>query len=48
MKIKLNWKIRSQNPMFYLQIVLSFLIPVLGYFGLNWSEMTTWGSLFDM
>ena len=48
MKIKLNWKIRSQNPMFYFQILLSFLIPVLGYFGLNWSEMTTWGSLLGM
>lgn len=48
MKIKLNWKIRSQNPMFYIQILLSFFIPVLGYLGLNWSEMTTWGSLFDM
>lgn len=48
MKIKLNWKIRSQNPMFYIQIVLSFFIPVLGYLGLNWSEMTTWNSLFDM
>ena len=48
MKIKLNWKIRSQNPMFYIQIILSFFIPVLGYLGLNWSEMTTWNSLFDM
>ena len=48
MNFKLNWKIRSQNPMFYIQIILSFFIPVLGYLGLNWSEMTTWGSLFDM
>ena len=48
MNIKLNWKIRSQNPMFYIQIILSFFIPVLGYLGLNWSEMTTWNSLFDM
>lgn len=48
MKIKLNWKIRSQNPMFYIQIILSFFIPVFGYLGLNWSEMTTWGSLIDM
>lgn len=48
MNIKLNWKIRSQNPMFYIQILLSFFVPVLGYLGLNWSDMTTWGSLFDM
>lgn len=48
MNIKLNWKIRSQNPMFYLQIILSFFIPVLGYLGLNWSDVTTWSSFFDV
>lgn len=48
MNFKLNWKIRLQNPMFYLQIILSFFIPVLGYLGLNWSEVTTWGSFFDV
>ena len=48
MNLKLNWKIRLQNPMFYLQIILSFFIPVLGYLGLNWSEVTTWASFFDV
>ena len=48
MRFKLNWKIRSQNPMFYIQIILSFFIPVLGYLGLNWSDITTWSSFFDM
>lgn len=48
MNIKLNWKIRGQNPMFYIQIILSFFIPVMGYLGLNWSEITTWNSFFDM
>ena len=45
---EINWKIRFQNPMFYFQIVLSFLIPVLAYMGLNWSDMTTWGAFFDL
>lgn len=48
MNFKLNWKIRLQNPLFYLQILMSFFIPVLGYLGLNWSEVTTWGSFFDV
>lgn len=48
MKIKLNWKIRSQNPMFYIQILLSFFIPVLGYLGLNWADITTWNSFFHV
>lgn len=45
---KINWKIRLQNPMLYVQIALSFFIPVLGYLGLNWSDVTTWGSFFDV
>lgn len=45
---KINWKLRAQNPMFYIQVVLSFFIPVLGYLGLNWSDVTTWGSFFDV
>ena len=48
MKLKLNWKVRAQNPMFYIQIILSFFIPVLGYLGLNWSDVTTWASFFDV
>ena len=48
MNAKLNWKIRSQNPMFYIQIILSFFIPVLGYLGMNWSEVTTWSSFFHV
>lgn len=48
MKLKINWKLRLQNPMFYMQVILSFFIPVLGYLGLNWSEITTWASFFDM
>jgi uncharacterized membrane protein len=45
---KINWKLRGQNPMFYVQVALSFFIPVLGYLGLNWSDVTTWGSFFDV
>lgn len=43
---KINWKVRFQNPMLYVQIALSFFIPVLGYLGLNWSDVTTWSSFF--
>lgn len=45
---KINWKLRGQNPIFYVQIILSFFIPVLGYLGLNWSDVTTWGSFFEV
>lgn len=45
---KINWKLRGQNPMFYIQVALSFFIPVLGYLGLNWSDVTTWESFFEV
>lgn len=45
---KINWKVRLQNPMLYVQVALSFFIPVLGYLGLNWSDVTTWGSFFNV
>lgn len=48
MNIKINWKLRGQNPMFYVQVILSFFIPVLGYLGLNWSDVTTWDSFFHV
>ena len=48
MNIKINWKIRSQNPIFFVQVALSFFVPVLAYLGLNWSDVTTWGSFFEV
>ncbi len=45
---KINWTIRKQNPMFYIQLVLSVFIPVLAYLGINWSDVTTWDTFFQV
>ena len=45
---KINWTIRKQNPMFYIQIVLSIFVPVLSYLGINWSDVTTWDTFFNV
>ena len=45
---KINWTIRKQNPMFYIQILLSVFVPVLAYLGINWSDVTTWGTFFQV
>ena len=45
---KINWTIRKQNPMFYIQLILSVFVPVLAYLGINWSEVTTWGTFFEV
>ena len=48
MKGKINWKVRLQNPMFYVQIVASFLLSILGYMGLTAPDITSWGILFNV
>ena len=45
---KINWTIRKQNPMFYIQIILSVFVPVLSYLGINWSDVTTWDTFFQV
>lgn len=45
---KINWVIRKQNPMFYIQIALSIFVPVLAYLGINWSDVTTWDTFFQV
>ena len=45
---KINWTIRKQNPMFYIQLLLSVFVPVLAYLGINWSDETTWDTFFQV
>ena len=46
--MKINLKVRFKNPMFYVQIVLSVLTPILAYLGLTATDITTWAKLFDI
>lgn len=41
---KINWKIRfnKENILFIAQVVISVIIPILTYFGLQASDLTTW------
>ena len=44
MKVNINWKVRVKNPIFWANIGLAIVLPILTYFGLNWSDMTTWAA----
>ena len=39
----INWKIRFKNPVFYMQLILAVLTPVLAYMGLTVKDLTTRG-----
>ena len=43
--MKINWRVRFKNPSFWFQLVLSIVLPMFAYFGVNWEEMTTWARL---
>lgn len=46
--MKINWKVRAKNPVWWVQIGMSILTPILAYAGLTASDMTSWEALFDM
>lgn len=43
--MNINWKVRVQNPVFWVQVAVAVFLPVLAYFGLSWEDMTTWGAI---
>lgn len=46
---KINWKVRfnKKNIMFISQVIISVIIPILAYFGLQASDLTTWTKVGD-
>lgn len=42
--MNINWKVRIHNPVFWVNIAVAVVLPILAYFGLNWEEMTTWAA----
>ena len=46
--MKINWKIRLQNKMFWVQVYLSVFAPILAYAGITEQDLTTWKALGDL
>lgn len=46
--MKINLKVRFKNPMFYVQLILSVLTPILAYSGLTATDLTTWSKLGEV
>lgn len=46
--MKINWKVRVKNPVWWVQIALSVLTPVLAYAGLTASDLTSWAALGNL
>ena len=46
--MKINWKIRIQNPLWWVQIALAIITPILGYAGITAEQLTSWAALGDL
>ena len=46
--MKINWKVRFANPVFWKQIAMAVFVPLLAYYGLNWADMTTWATIGEL
>ena len=41
----INWKVRISNPLFWVQVILAVLMPILAYMGLTVEDLTSWAIL---
>ena len=45
--MSINWKVRIKNPVFWAQVAVAIVAPVLAGLGLQWEDMTTWVTFGD-
>ena len=44
----INWRVRFKNPMFYVQLILAVISPILAYMGLTMQDLTTWAKVGEI
>lgn len=47
-KVGINLDVRFQNPQYWFMLGMAVIVPIASYMGLNASDITSWGTLFDM
>lgn len=43
--MQINWKVRIKNPVFWVQVGLAVLMPILAYMGITVEDLTSWSIL---
>ena len=46
--MKINWKVRIINWVWWAQIGLAILTPIIGYAGITAADITTWAALGEL
>ena len=40
--MKINWKVKFKNPVFYAQVIVAIFTPILAYLGITAKDLTSW------
>lgn len=43
--MRINWKVRVKNPLFWVQVGLAILMPIMAYLGIAAEDLTSWSIL---
>ena len=43
--MQINWKVRIRNPLFWVQVGLAILMPILAYLGISVEDLSSWSIL---
>ena len=46
--MKINWKVRFKNPLFYAALILAIVAPIGVSFGVHLEDLTTWPMVWDI
>ena len=46
--MNINWLVRFKNPVFWRNIIIAVVAPILAYFSMDWGDITTWAMLGDL
>lgn len=44
--MKINWRVRLKNPVWWVHIFVSMAMPVIAYYGMSAQDFTSWGVLW--
>lgn len=43
--MNINWKVRAKNPLWWAQMAMSVVMPLILGMGCEWQDMTSWQTL---
>ncbi|MBQ9785077.1 MAG: phage holin [Clostridia bacterium] len=45
--MNINWQVRVKNPLWWAQVVVAIVMPLIVGMGYEWQDMTSWATLFS-